>query len=635
MRFSCHALMLPDPDRERVSPDDPELSRLIRAERIRMLFAPTLPVAMVSAVVAVALAVLIAKRVEMSWAFAWAAVCVGAAVVRVLHLSTYVGASNRASPYWLNSLTVVCGLHGAAWGLAGLLMPVQDMVTTAVIVATLVGACAVCTFTMQAHMLPNMAMNLPMLAPAIVMLFTRQDAYGLFGGAGLMALLALMLYESRRVERRTTELLWLRFTTDRIARERAEALKLAQRHSAVKDQFLATMSHEMRTPLHGILGLARLVHNRLPARPGVLNESRHQLALIERTGEHLLGIINDVLDFSRIEAGKLQITVAPFELHTVIQDVLTLLTITATDKGLRLHTDIDLPDPCWVKGDAARVRQVLHNLIGNAIKFTDAGEVHVNVRRQDGDEMVFEIRDTGVGIPPQQLPLIFEAFHQVDSTFGRKHRGTGLGLTISREIARAMGGDIRCESTLHKGSVFALAIPLPATPVDNVDVDLPLGRGETQAARLAGNTAPAELSPKGETAHILLAEDNQVNALVAEATLANLGVQVTRVEDGQQALRELQHAHHPYDLVLMDCQMPVLDGIEATRRLRIWEREQGLAPIPVVALTANALNSDRERCMAAGMNEHLAKPFRQEELRATLQRHLPHLNGAKADPAAV
>jgi CheY-like chemotaxis protein len=389
----------------------------------------------------------------------------------------------------------------------------------------------------------------------------------------------------------------------------------------VKDQFLATMSHEMRTPLHGILGLARLVHKRLPARAGPLGDARHQVELIERTGEHLLGIINDVLDFSRIEAGRLQVEHTPFDLQTVMLDVLTLLTITASDKGLHLVTEVELPDPCWVKGDPARVRQVLHNLVGNAIKFTESGQVSVRVKRAPGagatpegdPPLLFEVEDTGIGIPPHHLPLIFEAFHQVDGSFGRRHHGTGLGLTISREIARAMGGDITCRSTPGQGSVFSLTVPLPSAPVHQVDVALPLGH-EAEAKATTGRERCQ--------GHVLLAEDNPVNALVAEAALANLGLQVTRVEDGEQALAALQRPGHGFDLVLMDCQMPVLDGIEATRRLRAWEHAQGHAPIAVVALTANALSSDRERCMAAGMNEHLAKPFRQEALLAVLQRHL-------------
>jgi signal transduction histidine kinase/FixJ family two-component response regulator len=489
----------------------------------------------------------------------------------------------------------------------------------------------VCTFTLQAHIVPNMLMNVPLLVPGSVMLFTRWDAYGLFGGVGLLSLLGLMMFESRRVERRITELLWLRFTTDRIARERAEALKLAQRHSAVKDQFLATMSHEMRTPLHGILGLARLVHNRLPSRPGVLHDSRQQVELIERTGEHLLGIINDVLDFSRIEAGKLQITSNAFELHALVHDVLSVLHPSATDKGLKLRPTVDLPAPCWVKGDPARVRQVLHNLVGNAIKFTDAGEVRLRVERRapsrvngetDAQEglVSFQIEDTGVGIPPQHMPLIFEAFHQVDGTFGRKHKGTGLGLTISREIARAMGGDIVCTSVLDKGSIFTLTVALPGTPITEVDLDLS-DAVPTRAPVIDTPTAmpPGQAMRRGR---ILLAEDNHVNAIVAEAVLAQLDVEVVRVENGVEALAQLQREDHGYDVVLMDCQMPEMDGIEATRRLRVWEHDQGIKPVPVVALTANAMNSDKERCLAAGMNEHLAKPFRQDELHALLIRHL-------------
>ena len=596
------------------SSDDPALARLIHAERMRMLLAPTIHSAFVSAIAAIALSLLIAPEVGRWPAGLWAGLCTLASAMRVLHLRSYLSSNNRGDPVWLNSLTWVCALHGSAWGLAGLLMPVQNMVTTSVVVATLVGACAVCTFTLQAHLKPNLALNVPMMLPAVVMMFTRQDGYGLFGGAGLLSLVVLLMFESRRSARRITELLWLRFTTDRIASERAEALKMSLRHSAVKDQFLATMSHEMRTPLHGILGLAQLVRTRMPSGSGALREARHQVELIERTGEHLLGIINDVLDFSRIEAGKLQVAMSPFDLQSTVEDVLSLLNVTATDKGLELITQVSLPAPCWVKGDAARLRQILHNLVGNAIKFTDTGEVRVHIRRssEDPDRVVFQVDDTGPGIPAHQHQLIFEAFHQVDGSFGRRHSGTGLGLTISRELARAMGGDIVCTSVIDQGSCFTLTTPLPAAPVEQVDLHL-----TPDTADSTPNTAHAH------SVHVLLAEDNPVNALVAQATLANLGVTVTHVEDGLQALAELQRPDHPYALVLMDCQMPGLDGIEATRRLRAWEHHRGRPAIPVIALTANAMQSDRDRCMAAGMNAHLAKPFRLDELRDMLRLHLP------------
>src|SRR5690606_32134264 len=354
----------------------------------------------------------------------------------------------------------------------------------------------------------------------------------------------------------------------------------------------------------------------------------------------LLGIINDVLDFSRIEAGKLQVHPAAFDLQRAIDEVLSLLSVTASDKGLQLKTDVALPTPCWVHGDAARIRQVLHNLIGNAIKFTETGEVCVRVRR-DGGEMEFRVADTGMGIPPQHLPLVFDAFHQVDGTFGRRHRGTGLGLTISREAARAMGGEISCTRVADQGSVFTLRVPLPAL-ADTGDVPTASpgnAAGQSDAAHAlamahaAAHARAAEVgamaaqthaslpqhdgatpAPGTSAGHILLAEDNAVNALVAEATLSSLGVTVTRVENGMQALAELQREDRPYDVALMACQRPALDGSEATRRLRMWEHAHQRKPVPVVALTANAMASDRERCMSAGMNEHLAKPFKQADL---------------------
>jgi len=623
------------------SPDvgDDALSGLIRAERIRMLFAPTWPVMIVANVAAGGLAALLWPTMDPVQLGAWVVVCCLASIVRLLHLHRYIKADNKADPRWLRGLGWACALHGASWGLIGLSIPHDDMVTTAVIVATLVGASAVCTLAMQADLRVNLAINVPMVLPAIGVLATRMDGYGWFGSIGLVALLALLMSESARAERRMTELLWLRFTTDRIASERAEALQLAHEHSAVKDQFLATMSHEMRTPLHGILGLSRLAHGQLPDRPGVLRDTRHQLALIERTGEHLLGIINDVLDFSRIEAGKMVTVRAPLELRGLLDDALALQNISACDKGLTLTHTIDLPETCWVQGDAARLRQVLHNLLGNAVKFTDAGGVSLVVRRGPADDparrsdVEFEVHDTGPGIPDFELPRVFEAFHQVDGSFGRRHTGTGLGLTISREIARAMGGDIVVSSVWGQGTTFTLRVPLAPVAAPHP----PQARPEPTAAPTPGASAPlasgaepaqlavdgTPLPPPPARAHVLLAEDNAVNALVAEATLVNLGLEVTRVEDGEAALAALCVPQHPYCLVLMDCQMPEIDGLEATRRLRRWEHAHGRGRIPVVALTANALPSDRERCTAAGMDGHLAKPFRQDELMNALRPHLP------------
>ena len=609
--------------------EDPELTRLIRAERIRMLLAPTTPVALVSAGVAVGLGWAIASQTARPMAWAWAGMCVLVSMMRLAHRQAYRRARSRDDPRWLYGLTAVCAVQGVIWGLAGVFFP-QDMVTASIVAAALIGACAAGTFTLQAHFLPNLTANVPMLLPIGVTLLLRRDAYGMFGGLGVLGLLGLMLFESRRAERRISELLWLRFTTDRIASERATALQQAQRQSAIRDQFLAKMSHEMRTPLHGILGLARVTRERLPARPAALAESRHHIELIERAGEHLLHIINDVLDFSRIEAGKLHIEPAPFEVRALIEEVMGLLRLGAHEKGLALMSAIELPTPCWVLGDAARVRQMLHNLLGNAIKFTLQGEVRLRVSRLPGtqDAMRFVVQDTGRGIPADHMALIFEAFHQVEGGIGQRQKGTGLGLTITREIAKAMGGDVHCNSLSGSGSVFTLSVLLPPTLAASAPAAV------WQASGLAQPKPAPEPTPAGlavsDAGHALLVEDNAVNAVVAEATLHRLGLQVTRVETGQAALALLRHHPHAFDIVLMDLQMPGMDGLQTCRLLRHWEQDQGLPAVPVVALTANAQHGDRTQCLAAGMNDHLSKPFRAEELQQVLQRHLPERASANA-----
>lgn len=633
----------------KVTPDDPQLTALIHGERMRMLFAPTGQMVVMGCIVSVLLALVVGPQVGQMQALCWAAMCMGAGAIRMVHARAYHRSQDRQNPRWLTTMTWLTGANGVAWGSAAfLIMPVQDLLTTSVVVSTLVGAAAISTFTLQSSMGPNLAMNVPLLLPASVMLATRLDSHGLFGSAGLFTLGVFMLLESRRAARRINELLWLRFTTDRISIERAEALKLAQKHAAIKDQFLATMSHEMRTPLHGILGLAHLIQHRLPARPGPLADARRHAALIQRSGDHLLALINDVLDFSRIEAGRLQIEQAPFELCALLDDVLALSRVTAAAKGLQLLDEIELPRPCWVEGDAARVRQVLFNLLGNAIKFTEHGHVKLKVARKacddddEGDDspcarrIRFDVEDTGIGIPPDMQDKVFDAFQQVDHSFGRRHQGTGLGLSISREIARAMGGDLLCRSEAGVGSLFWLTTPLPAC---KAPAHLPES-GEADATDTLPNPSAlldSESFEEGDLAvpqppdepeplrgHVLLVEDNPVNALVAEAAMAQMGLTITLVTDGQQALDLLIPGPHPYDIVLMDCQMPVLDGVEATRRLRIHEHESGSPNVPVVALTANALPPDRQRCTAAGMDDHLPKPFRHEELAAVLRRHLVH-----------
>ncbi|HEX6364255.1 MAG TPA: ATP-binding protein, partial [Albitalea sp.] len=413
----------------------------------------------------------------------------------------------------------------------------------------------------------------------------------------------------QRSERRLAEVFRLRFLTDRIAAERAAALELAREQSAVKSRFLAAMSHEFRTPLHGILGLARLTRAE-HADPAL----HHRLALIEHSGEHLLRLINDLLDVSRIEAGRVDVCEAPFDVSAELDELADVYLVRCDEKGLEFGARIELPSPCWVRGDATRLRQVLHNLLGNAIKFTAEGRVELHVARREDGVMAFRVRDSGPGIAADDMPHIFEAFWQAGDVQAARGAGTGLGLNIAREMSRAMGGEIRCDSEPGRGSEFVLLLPLPphAPPAEEAaEAQAALARGEALAR-----------------AKVLLAEDNDVNALVIQAMLARHDCDVVRVAHGADAVRHALDAGGRPDVILMDSQMPVMDGLEAARRIRSLERAQGLARVPIVALTANTAADDRQQCQQAGMDRFVGKPFTEEELLDALGACLPALKAA-------
>jgi len=439
----------------------------------------------------------------------------------------------------------------------------------------------------------------PMILPTALALLARGDELGVFAGVGLLLFLGLMLTTARRSETRLAEVFTLRFLTDRISAERADALALAKRQSAVKSQFLATMSHEFRTPLHGILGLTRLTRAEHPD-----PQLQHRLGLIEHSGEHLLRLINDLLDASKIEAGRVDISKAAFDLSTELDELVDVYFVRCDEKGLDFVARIDLPAPCWVSGDATRVRQILHNLLGNALKFTDQGKVELHVGRRLDGLMSFRVRDSGSGIASADLPHIFEAFWQAGGSQNSRSTGTGLGLNIAREIGRAMGGDIQCVSELGQGSEFVFTLPLPPEPMP--------------ADAQAGSQAKLHLRGSLAKARILLAEDNDVNALLIEAMLDRHGCEVTRVGNGVDAVRYTMADGNRPDVVLMDSQMPQMDGLEATRRIRVLELSQGLRRVPIVALTANTRSDDRHQCEQAGMDHFVGKPFTEDELLAVL-----------------
>jgi signal transduction histidine kinase/ActR/RegA family two-component response regulator len=584
--------------------DDIELR--VYAERVALLYSMTPFTLAMAVLLSTIITVAAASVVPFASLVSWYAANNGVSLWRYMLIRRYrrVQPSPEVARAWAWPFILLTAAAGAIWGLLGTwLFPPNDPASQAMMLVILVGTSAVGLFTLGSMAVAYAAICLPMLLPPAAHLFMIGGQANDVFGVGLLLLSFIAVSNARRHQRNTAELLRLRFVNARIAEERERALQSAEHASYVKSRFLANMSHEIRTPLNGILGMTQLL-----ADSRLDDEQRFRLDVVQRSGRHLLVLINDILDFSKIEAGRLAVEHAPFDLRRAVADVTDLLAAIAHDKRIAFHTAIAADVPSWVEGDVARVKQVLQNLLGNAIKFTDHGSVRLNVRKGVPGEpsLRFEVEDTGPGIPEDQQKTVFDAFRQVDGSHARRHGGTGLGLTISRELARAMGGDVGCTSEMGRGSTFWFTAELAETAMPET------------AMRHAREQREADIRLTGR---VLLAEDNSINALVAMGHLEKLGLAVECVENGKQALERAINGG--YDLILMDCQMPEMDGFEATRRIRSYEQANGRKRVAVVALTANAIRGDEERCIAAGMDGYLAKPFQASDLRAALERHLP------------
>jgi signal transduction histidine kinase/CheY-like chemotaxis protein len=390
---------------------------------------------------------------------------------------------------------------------------------------------------------------------------------------------------------------WAVSLRTKVRAQTREALRLrdrAEEASRLKSEFLANMSHEIRTPLHGVLGMQRLALDSA----SLSSEDRRHLEMAQESAQALLGLLNDILDFSKIEANKLELAAVAYDPRHLVESVCSLFVPVAEQKGLRLDWEAGESVPAWVSGDDVRVRQVLMNLVSNAVKFSSHGGVRVDLGGGKPGEIVFSVADTGPGVPADARERIFEPFRQADGSTSRKHGGSGLGLAISTRLAAMMGGRLWLDTSTAAGSCFRFSVQAP--------------KAEKPATEIAAPVRPSR------PLSILVVEDNRVNQKLILKLLERAGHLTALANNGKEALELIESSH--FDLALMDVQMPEMDGVETTFRIRHRENLAGAQRMPIIGLTAHAMKGDRERFLAAGMDDYLSKPVAVEDLYAALSR---------------
>jgi signal transduction histidine kinase len=524
--------------------------------------------------------------------------CAGFAVLRYALWASYERLHAASPRRWRIAFVVTTLSLGAAWGAFAAVGVVElhgHWASLFVIVSTM-GLLSGALVTLVPGLAVYRAFVVLMLGPAIVVMAlsgpdqNRAVAILLLAGAGFLVV------QARRVHAQNEESLVNRLLLEARARELEEARDRAESASRSKSEFLANVSHEIRTPLNGVLGMTEILLDGEKAA-----DRREGLELIRTSATSLLHVLNDILDLSKLDAGRIEIEVEPFAVREVVERAIAPFALTLRAKGVDLDVAVAPCVPEWVAGDPGRLRQVLANLLSNAAKFTERGRVELAVGAcavpAGRTRLRFRVADTGIGIPAHRLGAIFEPFVQADGSTTRRFGGTGLGLTIASRLVAKMGGALEVESREGVGSSFSFEVELATAAAPAV-------------------TAPEAGPPRRvRPLRILVAEDAPVNQTVIRRLLQKEGHDVTVVENGRLAVAAA--TSEPYDVVLMDVQMPEMDGLAATEAIRAGETASG-ARVPIVALTAHALGGDRERCLAAGMDGYLTKPVRREELARVL-----------------
>jgi signal transduction histidine kinase/CheY-like chemotaxis protein len=546
-------------------------------------------------------------------AWAWLGWTFVSSFAFALHALVYLKSQLRDASHWWPTHIAMTVVSSTSWAAGLWMLPLGDNHHVEVaVIAAILGVTTTGSSLLVGYKWLSRLWALPPMISMFAYTTLTGGMLGTYWAVFCTGILALHWANAGRKERHLKEMLRLRYAHEDMLQAREEALTEAKLLSEAKSGFLATTSHEMRTPLHGILGLARMLESEHEHK-----NRKRQLQLLRTTAEHLLTVINDVLDYSKLRAQRLEIHAEATDIAALTRNICDLADVTARAKAegapqtkpVEVLLDLSLlPEPCWMV-DPARLRQILLNLMGNAVKFTERGHVKLTVallgrqkKGAEGSRILFTVEDTGIGIPPAHVSKVFDAFHQV----GHKGtQGTGLGLSIAKQLCEAMGANLGCKSTVGKGSSFSFVLPtqvvVPAEP----------------SPRVAATREPPAHSPALQGL-VLIVDDNPVNLLVTEAQLQKMGLDAHCANSARAALDWLDK--HRADLILMDCHMPDMDGFEATQVIRRHELALGLQRTPIVAMTASNVEMVDNACLTSGMDGVLAKPSQPDEMANVLQK---------------